>query len=86
MVDIIELNKTGIKMIITRNILLSEKTNSMELPISEEQVARYVKGEPVSQVFKNSLTPEQLIFLATGVDVMPVGRVLELETSEYRSV
>lgn len=78
-------NLDGDKMIVTRNVLLSDKSNSMELPITEDQLVRWIGGEPATKVFEDQLTPEQILFLVTGVETVPT-RVLELESSEYRRI
>lgn len=52
-------------MIIKKVSLFTGKINSMDLPISEEQIKRFDSGELVQKVFPE-LTPDQREFLLTG--------------------
>lgn len=54
-------------MIITRKSPFSGKINQMDLPITEEQMQRYINGtELIQNVFPN-LTPDEREFIMTGI-------------------
>lgn len=69
-------------MLITRTSPFSGKTTTMDLPVTEEQVARYVEaGVPVQDAFPN-LTPDQREFILTGItkDEWPSDECAHLDT------
>jgi hypothetical protein len=53
-------------MIITRTSLATNKVHSLDLPITEEQIAAWQNGALIQNAFPN-LTPDQREFLKTGI-------------------
>ena len=53
-------------MIITRKSPISGKVNSLDLPITNEQVAAWQAGTYIQNAFPN-LTPDEREFLKTGI-------------------
>jgi len=54
-------------MIVTKKSTLSGNINSMDLPITQEQLDRYTNGnELVQNIFPN-LTPDQREFIISGI-------------------
>ena len=53
-------------MIITKTSMISGKTHSMDLPITQEQLDAFSRGELVQRAFPN-LSAEQREFLLTGI-------------------
>jgi hypothetical protein len=53
-------------MVITRTSLFSGKVNTMDLPITQEQIDRWDGGELIQNVFPD-FTPSQREFLITGI-------------------
>ena len=53
-------------MLIKRNSMFSDETNTMDLPVTQEQIDRWRGGELIQNVFPN-LTPDQREFIMTGV-------------------
>lgn len=52
-------------MIIERKSIFSDKVNSMDLDVTQEQLDRHKSGELVQNVFPN-LTADEREFLVTG--------------------
>tara|TARA_R100000995_G_scaffold52305_1_gene25343 strand:- start:165 stop:329 length:165 start_codon:yes stop_codon:yes gene_type:complete len=46
--------------------MISNKTTTMELPITNEQLNRWEQGELIQNVFPD-LTPDQREFIMTGI-------------------
>lgn len=53
-------------MLITKLDLITKKLNTMDLPVTEEQLYRHAKGALAQDVFKH-LTPDQREFLISGI-------------------
>lgn len=53
-------------MIITKKSMYSGKFNTMDLPITEEQIARWQSGTLIQNAFPN-LNADQREFLMTGI-------------------
>tara|TARA_R100000008_G_C3452549_1_gene100095 strand:- start:89 stop:274 length:186 start_codon:yes stop_codon:yes gene_type:complete len=53
-------------MLLERTSILSDKTTTMELPITNEQLDRWRQGELIQNVFPD-LTPDQREFIMTGI-------------------
>jgi len=53
-------------MIVTRKSAISGKTNSLDLPITEEQIVRFETGELIQRAFPQ-LSAEQREFILTGI-------------------
>ena len=53
-------------MEITRTSMFTNITRTIDLPITEEQIERYMDGAMVQVAFPN-LTPDQREFIRTGV-------------------
>lgn len=53
-------------MIITKTSIVSGKEHTMDLPVTQEQIDRYNKGELVQKAFPNC-TAEEREFLMTGI-------------------
>lgn len=53
-------------MRITRTSMISGETNTMELPVTEEQMEKYYQGELLQNAFPN-LTAGQREFIKTGI-------------------
>lgn len=54
-------------MIITNKSKVSGKTRSMDLPVTEEQMARYNSGRfPIQDCFPN-LSPDEREFIKSGI-------------------
>lgn len=54
-------------MRITRTSMISGETNTMELPVTEEQMEKYRQGEYLLQDAFPNLTPGQREFIKTGI-------------------
>lgn len=54
------------KIKITRTSSLTGKTNTLELPVTTEQIRRYENGELLQVAFPN-LTPPEREFIKTGI-------------------
>ena len=53
-------------MIIYRRSLISGKTNTMDLPVTKEQVKEWQDGGLIQNVFPD-LTPDEREFIQTGI-------------------
>lgn len=53
-------------MLLERTSMLSDKTTTMELPITNEQLDRWRQGELIQNVFPD-LTPDEREFIMTGI-------------------
>jgi len=53
-------------MKITRTSILTGKTHTMDLPVSQEQLDAYAKGEYIQYAFPQ-LLPEEREFIKTGI-------------------
>lgn len=53
-------------MKITRISLLSQKTNTMDIDVTQEQLDRWGRGELIQTVMPN-LTPDEREFIKTGI-------------------
>ena len=53
-------------MIIYRRSLVSGKTNTMDLPVTKEQVKEWQDGGLIQNVFPD-LTPDEREFIKTGI-------------------
>jgi|TARA_R100000963_G_scaffold441_2_gene593 hypothetical protein len=53
-------------MLLERTSMISNKTTTMELPITNEQLNRWEQGELIQNVFPD-LTPDQREFIMTGI-------------------
>ena len=53
-------------MLVEKKSILSGKWNSMELPVTEEQLMAHQNGELVQNVFPN-LTPDEREFIVSGI-------------------
>lgn len=53
-------------MIVTKKSMYSGKFNTMDLPITEEQIARWQSGTLIQNAFPN-LNADQREFLMTGI-------------------
>jgi hypothetical protein len=53
-------------MKVTKTSIISGKTTTMDLPITQEQIDRYNRGELVQHAFPGC-TPEQREFLMSGI-------------------
>ena len=53
-------------MIIYRRSLVSGKTNTMDLPVTKEQVKEWQDGRLIQNVFPD-LTPDEREFIQTGI-------------------
>jgi hypothetical protein len=53
-------------MIIHRRSLISGKTNTMDLPVTEEQLETWQNGGLIQDVFPE-LTPDEREFIKTGI-------------------
>jgi hypothetical protein len=53
-------------MIIHRRSLISGKTNTMDLPVTEEQIETWQNGGLIQDVFPE-LTPDEREFIKTGI-------------------
>ena len=53
-------------MIIYRRSLISGKTNTMDLPVTKEQVREWQDGGLIQNVFPD-LTPDEREFIQTGI-------------------
>lgn len=53
-------------MIIYRRSLVSGKTNTMDLPVTKEQVKEWQDGGLIQNVFPD-LTPDERDFIKTGI-------------------
>ena len=53
-------------MLLERTSILSDKTTTMELPITNEQLDRWKQGELIQNVFPD-LTPDEREFIMTGI-------------------
>lgn len=53
-------------MLITRKSMYSGKVNTMDLPITDEQIARWESGTLIQNAFPN-LNADQREFLMTGI-------------------
>tara|TARA_R100001224_G_C4006119_1_gene144518 strand:- start:1018 stop:1239 length:222 start_codon:yes stop_codon:yes gene_type:complete len=53
-------------MLLERTSMISNKTTTMELPITNEQLDRWRQGELIQNVFSD-LTPDQREFIMTGI-------------------
>ena len=53
-------------MLVEKKSILSGKWNSMELPVTEEQLMAHQSGELVQNVFPN-LTPDEREFIISGI-------------------
>lgn len=53
-------------MLVEKKSILSGKWNSMELPVTEEQLMAHQSGELVQNVFPN-LTPGEREFIVSGI-------------------
>lgn len=53
-------------MKITRISLLSQKTNTMDIDVTQEQLDRWERGELIQIVMPN-LTPDEREFIKTGI-------------------
>ena len=53
-------------MLLERTSMISNKTTTMELPITNEQLDRWRQGELIQNVFPD-LTPDQREFIMTGI-------------------
>ena len=53
-------------MLLERTSILSDKTTTMELPITNEQLDRWRQGELIQNVFPD-LTPDEREFIMTGI-------------------
>lgn len=53
-------------MLITKKNMLTQKENTMDLPVTQEQLNRFMDGEFVQDVFPN-LTPGEREFLLNGI-------------------
>lgn len=53
-------------MLVEKKSILSGKWNSMELPVTEEQLMAHQSGELVQNVFPN-LTPDEREFIVSGI-------------------
>jgi hypothetical protein len=54
-------------MLVTRTSAYSGKTTSLDLPISEEDLQKWERGEVLIQDIFSHLTPDQREFLMTGM-------------------
>lgn len=54
-------------MKITRKSILSGTERTLEIPVTEEQLAKYESGMVLAQVAFPDLTPDQREFIMTGV-------------------
>lgn len=55
-----------VRMLITRKSPVTKRENTMDLPITEEQLTRWRSGELAQKVFPD-LTPDQREFLMSGM-------------------
>ena len=53
-------------MLLERTSMISNKTTTMELPITNAQLNRWEQGELIQNVFPD-LTPDQREFIMTGI-------------------
>jgi hypothetical protein len=53
-------------MLLERTSMISNKTTTMELPITNGQLNRWEQGELIQNVFPD-LTPDQREFIMTGI-------------------
>jgi len=53
-------------MLVTRKSSISGEINSIDLPITEEQIVRFESGELIQRAFPQ-LTAEQREFILTGI-------------------
>lgn len=54
-------------MKVTRTSIVSGKTRTLDLPVTEEQIDNYlIKGMLIQEAFPN-LTPDQREFIMTGI-------------------
>jgi len=53
-------------MLLERTSMISNKTTTMELPITDGQLNRWEQGELIQNVFPD-LTPDQREFIMTGI-------------------
>ena len=53
-------------MLLERTSMISNKTTTMELPITAGQLNRWEQGELIQNVFPD-LTPDQREFIMTGI-------------------
>ncbi len=53
-------------MEVTRTSIISGKTRTVELPITEEQVKKWLGGALIQDAFPN-LTPDEREFIKTGM-------------------
>lgn len=53
-------------MLITKTSILSGKKTTMELPVTDDEIKRFVHGEHAQQVWPH-LTPAQREFLISGI-------------------
>ena len=53
-------------MLLERTSIISNKTTTMELPITNEQLDRWRQGELIQNVFPD-LTPDEREFIMTGI-------------------
>ena len=53
-------------MRITRQSMISGETNTLDLPVTCEQLAAWQGGEPIQRVFRN-LPPWDREFIKTGI-------------------
>jgi hypothetical protein len=53
-------------MIIHRRSLISGKTNTMDLPVTEEQIETWQNGGLIQDIFPE-LTPDEREFIKTGI-------------------
>jgi hypothetical protein len=54
-------------MLITKKSAFSGKDNTMDLPVTEDQIARFKRGEGYVQDIFPRLNPDQREFLISGV-------------------
>ncbi len=53
-------------MIIHRRSLIAGKTNTMDLPVTEEQIETWQNGGLIQDIFPE-LTPDEREFIKTGI-------------------
>ena len=53
-------------MIISKRNVVTGQLNQMDLPVTEEQIIQWQRGELVQSIF-NKLTPDQREFLLSGM-------------------
>lgn len=53
-------------MLVTRKSIVSDKERTLDLPITDEQIARYKSGALVQDAFPN-LDADQREFILTGI-------------------